>query len=368
MATRRRFVLVLAGLFALPSALWGASARSTNFVVEAPTPQIAQQVTQYAEQYRREKAQLWLGREMPTWPQPLPIRVTVTMGGAGGATSFAFDNGQILHQQMHIEGSLERLLNSVLPHEVTHTVFAHHFRCPVPRWADEGGAVLSEDDIERDRHDKMVRQILNSGRAIPLRRLLSLREYPNEVMALYAEGFSVTSFLVGRSSRPAFLNFVGDGMRRGWDAALQTHYQIRNVEELEQAWLTHLRNTRRQPAQLASNTQPAAGDSSRQLLVRQTVPPAQPLDTPRAVVRGVAPEQDRDYPGAIRPVSRPGYLPDYTPATGPVPEGFQSPAPQPPPPGPVRLGAPVFEAPAPPPPAQLGRPIPGPASPVGYPN
>ena len=49
----------------------------------------------------------------------------------------------------------------MLPHEVTHTVFAYYFRCPLPRWADEGGAVLSEDDIELDKHDKIVRQILN---------------------------------------------------------------------------------------------------------------------------------------------------------------------------------------------------------------
>ena len=81
--------------------------------------------------------------------QPCPLRVTVTYGGSGGATSFAFDRGQILSMDMHIEGTLERLIASVLPHEVTHTVFAFHFRQPVPRWADEGGSVLSEDDQDR---------------------------------------------------------------------------------------------------------------------------------------------------------------------------------------------------------------------------
>src|SRR5262245_45534551 len=261
MARRRPFVYVLVGLLALPCTILGATHATQNFVVEAPTAEIARQVGQYAEQYRKEKAILWLGREMQPWGQRCPIQVTLTMGGAGGATSFAFDHGQVWHQQMHVEGSLERVLNSVLPHEVTHTVFAYHFRCPLPRWADEGGAVLSEDDLERDRHDKMVRQILNSGRAISLRRLLVLKEYPSEVMALYAQGYSVTSFLVGKSSRPEFLNFIADGMRSGWDAALQRHYQIRNVEELEQAWLTHLRNTKRQPVQLASST-PAGRSAS----------------------------------------------------------------------------------------------------------
>jgi hypothetical protein len=358
MGTRRPSILILVSFFLLPGTVLGASHRTQNFIVEAPTAQIAQQVGEYAEKYRKEKAVLWLGREMPPWGQPCPIRVTVTMGGAGGATSFAFDNGQIMHQQMHIEGSLERLLNSVLPHEVTHTVFAYHFRCPLPRWADEGGAVLSEDDVERDRHDKMVRQILNSGRAIPLRRLLVLKEYPSEVMALYAQGFSVTDFLVSKSSRPEFLNFVADGMRGGWDAALQRHYQMRSVEELEQAWWTHLRNTKRQPVQLASGT-PAGRSAS--MLTRNTVPPVQPFDElPPAVVRGVSADPDRDAPGKARPTSRPGYLPDYTPPSRPASDsGWRASPPS------VQLGPPQFDTQ---PPAQLRRPVPSGTSPVGYPN
>src|SRR5947209_6293220 len=200
MAARPSIILVLAG--ALLSL--GAAYRTQNFIVEAATPTIAQQVGQYAEYYRREKALLWLGQEMPTWPEPCPLRVTVSMNGSGGATSFAFDRGRILSQDMHIEGTLDRLLASVLPHEVTHTVFAHYFRCPVPRWADEGGSVLSEDDLERSRHDSMVRQFLNTpGRAIPLRRLFTLTNYPRDVMVLYAEGYSVTNFLVSSSSRSA---------------------------------------------------------------------------------------------------------------------------------------------------------------------
>src|SRR5882724_5448866 len=223
---------------------------------------------------------------MPQWPEPCPLRVTVTPGGSGGATSFAFDRGQVLGQNMHIEGTLERLLASVLPHEVTHTVFAFHFRQPVPRWADEGGSVVSEDEIERKRHDKLVRSILNNRQAMPLRRLFSLHEYPPDVMVLYAQGFSVTDFLVGKSSRPAFLNFVADGMSKGWDMAARTHYGYQNVEELEQAWLQHLRDTKqRPPTEVARGPAPApwkpstsASPISQEIVVRQTVPPVPPLE------------------------------------------------------------------------------------------
>jgi hypothetical protein len=348
----------------------GASFRTQNFVVEAPNAQIAQQIGQYAEQYRKEKALHWLGEEMPPWSEPCPVKVSVTMNGSGGATSFTFDRGRVLGQHMHIEGSLDRLIASVLPHEVTHTVFAYHFRSPVPRWADEGGSVLGEDDQERQRHDTLVWQILNTpGRAMPMRRLLGLRDYPPDVMTLYAQGYSVTSFLVGMSSRPAFLNFVADGMRQGWDQAVQAHYRFNSVEELEKAWVKHIAEQRRpQMQQLASNNRDGSNRASNshdprseQRLVRQTAPPVQPLeDSTRAVYRGVSASAEREEsarPGASRQ-SQPEEWRPVVPA--PSPSG-------------VRLGPPE-DVPArptqgviPPPPPQLGSPIPLPPTP-GYPR
>ena len=199
---------------------------------------------------------------------------------------------------MHIEGPLDRLLASVLPHEITHTVFAYYFRQPLPRWADEGGAVLSEDDIERNRHDRLVRSILNTpGRAIPLRRLFSLTQYPPDVMVLYAEGYSVSNFLVASSSRQVFLNFVAQGMRGDWDGAVRTNYGYNSVEELEKAWVESLYKAR-QPQQPAGDLagRPAEGRPSEQVVMRQTAPPAPPLlEAPRAIVRGQAPDADA-YP------------------------------------------------------------------------
>ena len=74
------------------------------------------------------------------------------------------------------------------------------------------------------------------NRAIPLRRLFQLTEYPDDVMCLYAEGFSVSNFLVEKSSRPAFLAFINSGMHEGWDAAVRRHYGYENVDDLERAW------------------------------------------------------------------------------------------------------------------------------------
>jgi hypothetical protein len=289
-------VLVLASAF--PAA--AANYRTTNFYVTAPDAQTAKQCGDYAEHYRKEKALMWLGQEMPTWPQPCPLNITVSMEGPSGATSFQFGQGRILGMKMEIQGPLDRLLASVLPHEVTHTVFAYYFKQPVPRWADEGGSVLSEDDIERDRHDRLTRQILNRGQQIPLRKLFGLREYPPQVMCLYAEGFSMSDYLVKRSDYKTFLHFVGHGMQHGWDSAVQTFYGHRSVEELEEAWLKHLRDTRRggpsqpsHPAQVASNTngQRPQGQMTGRPIVRLTAPTADG----QPVFRGVAADPNQNF-------------------------------------------------------------------------
>lgn len=295
---RKRITLWLA-LVAV--AMMGAEYRTANFTVQAANAQIAESVGKWAEHYRKEKATQWLGRELPQWPQPCPLRVTVSMDGPSGATEFTFGPGGVTSQRMQIQGPLDRLIHSVLPHEVTHTIFAHHFRSPVPRWADEGGSVLSEDDAERDRHDKQVRSILNQGQQIPLRRLLGLKEYPPQVMCLYAQGYSLCDYLVKRSNRQHFLNYVGAGMHYGWDQATKSYYGHNSVEELEQAWLQHLRETKKQNGvQFAANTvnpgKAVASEATPAKSMRLTAPPAQPLE-PQPIVRGSMPAQTPWQPG-----------------------------------------------------------------------
>ena len=129
MGIRRWIYAVLSTMLAFSSNVYGASVRTRNFVVEAPTQELAYEFGKLAEHYRYEKAMEWIGKEMQPWPSPCPLRITVTMGGAKGATTFTpVDHGY--YQTMFIEGPLERLRNSVLPHEITHTVFYYHFKRP----------------------------------------------------------------------------------------------------------------------------------------------------------------------------------------------------------------------------------------------
>jgi hypothetical protein len=388
MALRRPFALVLALVAVTLST--GAYVRTPNFYVDAPTPEIAQKVGQLAEHYRREKAIEWLGQEMPTWARPCPLKVTVSPQGPSGATSFTFaPGGGVTSQSMEIKGELERLLNSVLPHEVTHTVFAYYFRRPVPRWADEGGSVLSEDDLERDRHDKLVRQILNRGGQFPLRTLFAIEKYPpqhEQVMCLYAQGFSLSHYLVYVSDRRTFLGFVAHGMTGDWDGACRKYFGMKNVEELEATWLKHLRDTKgvtpTQLAQLKKNGQApgtlTAANNGQAVattanITRLTAPPAQPL-APVPVIRAQAPEdgQGQQKFGDPRQGQQPYFMPPNppTPTMSPAPSTWQPGSAQQYVPVPVQLGTPRYNQGMPTfvPSGGTSTPTPAPVSPVGYPG
>jgi hypothetical protein len=254
MTLRRPVAALVLAALAAPGTATAAQHETANFVVDAPSPELARKFGEMAEVYRREKALEWIGREMPPWPRKCPLHVQLNQGGAGGATTFTFGSDGsrpvVTSLRMEIRGDVRQLLYSVLPHEVTHTVLAHHFGRPVPRWADEGGSVLSENDDERFSHDVRCRELLNAGRGIRLRVLFKMTEYPRDMIVLYAQGYSITDYLVkkggdGREGRAKLLQFLGYGMQgntvEGWNAAARQVYGFDTVDVMEEAWLAALR-------------------------------------------------------------------------------------------------------------------------------
>lgn len=217
----------------------GATYSTPNFVVTAPTPEFAKQVGDLAEEYREQIAMEWLGEKLPRWFKPCPIAVKVGQLGAGGATSFCFDRGHVFGWKMNIQGSEERILDSVLPHEVSHTIFACHFRRPLPRWADEGAATLVEHESEKMRQQMLLDQVIRTSKRIPLKQLLQMKEYPKEmqqVLTLYAEGYSLANFLVQQGGKARYLKFLEDAHNRNWDEAIAKHYGLKNTDNLEREW------------------------------------------------------------------------------------------------------------------------------------
>lgn len=213
-----------------------AGYRTRNFTVSAPTPQLAKEIGDAAEVWRRDLSIDWLGKEMPPWSKPCPINVKIA-NGAGGATSFIFDRGEVYGWKMDIQGSRERLLDSVLPHEVTHTIFASHFRQPLPRWADEGACTTVEHRSEIAKQERNLISYLKTGRGIPFKQMFAMKEYPSDVMPLYAQGHSTAQWLIEARGKQTFLTFLADGMRdENWERAVKKHYGFDNLLAMQTSW------------------------------------------------------------------------------------------------------------------------------------
>ena len=266
---RVRVVVLAAAIGSL-----GASWRTPNFVVEAPRLETARRIGKAAERHRRVLAVRWLGRPMPRWASPCRVTVRPATGRAAGATTFTFERGHVFGWRMTLRGPLDRVLESILPHEVTHTVLACRFRRPLPRWADEGAAMLAESTAERRRQRELVRDLLARRRQLPLASLVTATDYPHgpdNLVRLYAQGFSLVEFLVSRGGRGRFLEFLDHARSDGWDPALRTDYGLSGIAGLERVWLAW------------------AGADPRGLDRRIVARPA-------ITVRGQTPEPDRRLP------------------------------------------------------------------------
>ena len=221
----------------------GASYRTPNFIVQTQTPQLAEQFAKAAEQYRRDLAIAWLGEPMRDWSQPCVLTAQVGANlGAGGATTFVFDRGEVFGWRMTIQGSHERILDSVLPHEITHMILACRFRQPVPRWADEGAATSVEHPSERAKHYRMLVKFLQSNRGIAFNRMFAMEEYPRDIMPLYAQGYTLCDYLIQKGGRREFIAFLDEALQtEQWSTALQRHYGVASVGGLQEAWLAWVR-------------------------------------------------------------------------------------------------------------------------------
>lgn len=240
-----------------------APIETENFVVYANDELLARKVSKQAEYFRRDLAIQWLGRELPRWRHKCPINVEINHN-AGGETSFAFitnnsGRGEPIDWSMKIYGPPDRLLDAVLPHEVTHTIFATHFGCPLPRWADEGACTTVEHESERRKNHRMLLEFLTSqpSRGIPFNRMFTMRNYPHDILPLYAQGYSVARFLIAQKGRRHFVDYVGRGLQNesqnqiipAWDEATREFYQYKDLSDLQVDWLAWVKNgsNERQP-------------------------------------------------------------------------------------------------------------------------
>ncbi len=227
-----------------------AVAESANFrVYYHQAPQLAEQVAQVAEATRWRMQRKWFGGTGPNWEPRCDIVLHATAQDYSAATqvpptspghsSFNAPSGPGLQRRIDLHCDNPNMLHYVLPHETTHTVLVGNFGNDfVPRWADEGMAVLSEPPDKIESHLRNLTSLHQQGRLFPVQQLIQMRDYPapEQTTGFYAQGVSVVAFLVRERGPQTFAQFLREGMCGNYEAALQKHYGYRGFSDLEVRW------------------------------------------------------------------------------------------------------------------------------------
>lgn len=160
-----------------------------------------------------------------------------------GSSLVKIESGQIVSRRIDLIGDHVPYLSAALPHELTHVVLRDRFPLnPIPRWADEGAAMLADTSDKQERHRKDLRNALTDGTTFSAASLITTDEYPRADRwgTFYGESVSLTKFLVNRDSPARFVSFVEAAASKGYDKALRDTYGIKNVAELDHEWRRQL--------------------------------------------------------------------------------------------------------------------------------
>ena len=237
------FVCSFCWLFLSSCNLLAASYRTDNFFVRADSSNFARKVGNEAERLRVILAELWLGQPLPRWSSPCEISIkTAENMPAGGETIFTFSKGEVYGWQMNVQGTEERILDSVLPHEITHTIIATYLRAPAPRWLDEGMATSVESRVERSYYRSLLTGFLKSKRGIAFNKMVSMKEYPDDLDPFYSQSFSVCEYLILVGGHRRLLEFAREGLEsEDWNYALQKYYDCASLGALQMEWIEWIR-------------------------------------------------------------------------------------------------------------------------------
>jgi hypothetical protein len=211
----------------------------------------AADIGRHCEALRSQLCAKWLGDKAPTTWSPKcsvvlhPNResylaaVGRQAASTAGSSLVERHSGGIGARRIDLRSDRADYLTAALPHELTHVVIADRLAGrSLPRWADEGMAILADSEDKRALHFRDLRSGWARGEVFSMEQLLPLRDYPSPESwgVFYGQSTSVVQYLVERATPQRFVEFLQHAAIEGYDRALQKSYGIGSVEELDRLW------------------------------------------------------------------------------------------------------------------------------------
>jgi hypothetical protein len=224
-------------------------ADSTNYRLwHQGTRAQAEEILRAAEAARTRVYQRWFGDPPAAWQPRCELNLYPSRESYQAATGLPdrvpayahtqHEGERVLARQIDLRGDWPELLTAVLPHEITHLILSDQFGSrPLPCWANEGIAVLSEPQENIARHLRALPRYRDQGLLCGLGSLMEQTDYPDRRVlgAFYAQSVSLVQFFVHEKGPQTLIAFLHDARRQGFARALRRHYQM-DFADLEQRW------------------------------------------------------------------------------------------------------------------------------------
>jgi hypothetical protein len=229
------WVALLAGM-ALPAVALGAGlAHNENFIVLAPDQLLADEVLAKANTYRVELAKELFGKELPAGAGRTIIDVSLPKDKEFALT-WPIDSPQRECHKMWLTATEENAVGPTLRHEMVHVLLATRFPNQLPKWLDEGLASRQDDAARIRIRRQLMDSCAGSGNWPNLKEILDRQLIGADDQKAYSVVSSMVDYLLSRGDMATLLKFGVAQKARGWDAALEQHYHIATLRQLQQGW------------------------------------------------------------------------------------------------------------------------------------
>src|SRR5690606_19123363 len=97
---------------------------------------------------------------------------------------------------------------------------------------------IVEHESEKSKQQQNLIRFLQTDRGIAFNKMFAMREYPPDVLPLYAQGYSLARFLVAQRGKQHFVAYVGEGLKTNrWPEATTKFYGYKDLSDLQVRWV-----------------------------------------------------------------------------------------------------------------------------------
>ncbi|MCX7411087.1 MAG: peptidase MA family metallohydrolase [Planctomycetales bacterium] len=156
-----------------------------------------------------------------------------------GSTRMNFDREHPTERRIDLRADATDWSSGALPHELTHVVLGDVFGGrPIPRWADEGMAMLAESSVKKRLRMARLKHLTAGRIGYSMSSLLAVQGLPEPHLrdSFYSQSAALVSLLVAEHGSKSFVKFVRKSQTSGQSSALDEVYGFATSNDLQRLW------------------------------------------------------------------------------------------------------------------------------------